>query len=80
MSRGWEVYDAVSPSAPCDLVAILGDRVLRVEVKTPASRRDKAYALTKSQRRNEAHWDVVALVTEEGGITYSPPLDPISAA
>lgn len=38
--RGYDVFRAVSPAAPCDLIAIRGDRLVRVEVRTGYRNRD----------------------------------------
>jgi Holliday junction resolvase-like predicted endonuclease len=34
LRRGYYVFRSVTPNAPCDLIAVKGDRTLRVEVKT----------------------------------------------
>jgi len=77
LSRGWEVFDAVSPSCKCDLMASRpGDpRVYRIEVKTisrytPENGCQVTYP--PSTKRNI--FDVLAVV--DGHIvTYRPPLE-----
>jgi PD-(D/E)XK endonuclease len=34
LTRGWSVFRSVSPNCPCDLIAMRGSKILRVEVRT----------------------------------------------
>lgn len=40
MRKGYDVYRALSPHAPCDLVATMGEVTMRVEVRTVTERAD----------------------------------------
>lgn len=43
MRKGYEVFRAFNPAAPCDLVALKDDQVLRVQVKTVWQREDGTF-------------------------------------
>jgi hypothetical protein len=66
MARGWDVFRAVSPHASCDLVAVNGQRALRVEVTGSDRRGDKI----KERHR----WDVLAMVHNGTSVIYEPAL------
>jgi len=34
LSKGWEVYRALSPSSSCDLIALKGEITIKIEVRT----------------------------------------------
>jgi hypothetical protein len=40
LSKGYDVFRSVSPAAPCDLIAQKEGKLIRVEVKTNASKPD----------------------------------------
>lgn len=61
IQRGWSVFRNVSTHAPCDLVAIKNETIIRIEVKSRTSHYDR----TKS--------DVLAVVNQDSGeISYTP--------
>lgn len=71
MSRGFEVFRALSPSASCDLAIISNDHLLRVEVRTSYyGVKDGTITKNKSGVGNQDIW---AFVTHDK-ITYEPDL------
>lgn len=70
LARGFEVYTAVSPSADCDLVALVDGICLRVEVRF--ARVNSSGGLSIAPR--EGQWDVLAVVTGDGTVLYDSPL------
>lgn len=72
MKRGYHVYRAQSPACPCDLIAIKGDLMLRVEVKTAYRRADGSLAMPLIQPRQQGQFDVLALVGTDEVIQYVP--------
>lgn len=71
LRKGFQVFRAVAPCASCDLIAIRGDTILRVEVGwsskfSPTS--DRSSKLKNSRYR----FDVWAGVTPEGQVRYVP--------
>ena len=75
LGRGFSVFRALSPSCPCDLAVLKGDRLLRIEVRTGSY-----LATGKLGWRRGEHdaCDLYAVVvkTEAGPpvIFYDPPL------
>lgn len=69
LAKGIQVYRAVSPGAPCDLLALLPDgSTLRLEVKTGKTGTDgEIYA---DITRNAGKFDVLAVVAEDGRPRY----------
>ena len=70
---GFEVYSSVSLNARCDLVAIKGDVVLRVEVKTAMY----ISGVPKARGSATNRFDVLAMVVRGGTVTYSPAIETI---
>ena len=70
LKRGVHVYRAISPSAPCDLMALVDDKLARIEVKT-VTMSDHPSVFVKS---HESH-DILALVFPAGEVHYYPSLD-----
>jgi hypothetical protein len=68
MSRGFNVFRALSPNAPCDLLASKGSKQFDIEVRTADKnpRTKKVYADRKNVRAR-----YLALVTEKE-IIYEP--------
>ncbi len=68
MRQGYEVFQALSPQAPCDLLAMHGSTILRVECKKTdldangRSRRDI--------RQKVGKFDVLAILTSSGAVVY----------
>ena len=68
IGRGYEVYRALCQHASCDMIAVAGDAMYRVEVKT-------GYRATKHcSVRPSNRFDVLAVVVRGRGIIYSPDL------
>lgn len=68
IDRGYSVFRALSPNAPCDLVVIKAHQVLRVEVKS------NPIVPCGAKQRN---YDILAQVlTNE--IVYTPPFEEFS--
>lgn len=67
--RGYQVFRAVSPAAPCDLMAITPDGTFRVEVKA-ARRTDRGLEYDKP--KDQTRYDVLALVVNGVEVMYRP--------
>jgi Holliday junction resolvase len=67
MNVGYAVYRSFSHNAPCDLVAIKGDRILRIEVKTIT-------AADKIPTVDRRKFDHLALVMRNAEVRFEPPL------
>lgn len=71
LSRGYEVFRALSPHCSCDLAINLGGRLIRVEVRT--GRLNSTGGLTYGKfERDMGRQDIYAVRTKEGEITYFP--------
>lgn len=69
MRRGYEVFRALSPASPCDLLALKGSLLMRVEVRSVT--RDADGSLRKViSKRDHGRYDVAALVERSGQIHY----------
>jgi hypothetical protein len=73
LSRGWYVFRSVSPTAPCDLVAMKYGSLIRVEVKT-GQQTNYGKVVPRSKKGLAVTFDVLAVVYE-GVVTYTPSLD-----
>lgn len=71
LRRGYQVFRAVSPSAPCDFVVVIENRCCRVEVKT-AHRKKRGGLMFAQKDFDASKHDVLALVTPDGHVTYIP--------
>jgi len=71
MMRGYEVFRAVSPAASCDLIAIKDGRLLRIESRTAAYKKDGTRSQSKHQARDAGKQDVYAWVLPNR-IEYEP--------
>jgi hypothetical protein len=71
MKRGAYVYRALSHTCPADMIAWMGERLIRVEVR--AGRRDAAGRLSYSPP-DASRYDVLAVVDPDGLIVYKPDL------
>jgi PD-(D/E)XK endonuclease len=72
LDRGYEVFRSVSPDGSCDLVALKGDKMFRIEVKTGqvyATTGTRTYPKPKPKDANK--FDILA-VSYPDGIAYSP--------
>jgi hypothetical protein len=69
MAQGYEVYRALNQQAPCDLIALRGAEIVRVECKkgdldcTGRPRMDKI-------RRNMGKFDIAGVLTSRGNVVY----------
>lgn len=76
LRRGLYVYRSLTPNAPSDLAVLHGTRLIRVEVTT-------GYLTPKGDchhpGKDSAKFDILAVVTHGGVITYSPPIEQILA-
>jgi len=75
LSRGYEVFRAVSPACSCDLIALKGDNKLRIEVRTgwKANNGKLAFPKNKTGVVRHDHYAVVLL----NEVVYVPEL-PVS--
>jgi hypothetical protein len=62
--RGYDVFRAVSAQCCCDLIAVKGINVLRVEVRT-------AHGTKGMSASKRGHYDVLAVV-REFNVSYKP--------
>ena len=70
LTKGFEVFRSVSPSASCDLAILKNGKLLRVEVRTGYARKDGAYWASRQRFRA----DVFAIVLPDK-IVYEPELE-----
>ena len=77
MSKGYAVFRALSPSSPCDLIAVRGDRLWRIEVR----KAEKLNADGTYKGRNQDLWrqDYFAVVLPDSTIQYFPVHPELSA-
>jgi len=74
LTRGMDIYKAVSPGAPYDLLAIFAGVIIRIEVTTRQGKCCIASAYEKKMRRRTV--DMVAVVeTLTSRITYMPEIN-----
>lgn len=71
--RGYEVFRAIGPHASCDLLALKGEAVLRIEVRTGYKTLGGELRHPKPER-DRGRQDVYAVVFEDS-VTYIPPID-----
>jgi hypothetical protein len=77
LARGFAVFRAVSPGAPCDLIVLVDGRSIRVEVKSAVWRPSKTRvggSFQFDRYLNKGAFDVLALVSATHGVTYQPDL------
>ncbi len=76
ISKGYYMFRALSPSSPCDLIALRGDKCLRVEVTTGRRNSNTQSIYYPNKTKDQAKFDLlVVVVPEEGTVTYYPSLD-----
>lgn len=74
LRRGYTVFRNVGPHGPADLVALRNRKALLVEVTTCNVNNDGSLAYPRKD--DDAHFfDVLALVTHAGEVTYVPALE-----
>lgn len=70
LRRGLPVFRALSPSCPCDLAILDGDKLIRVEVATGTASLTSANNHIK-MRTDRHKFDILAVVVHSGKIMYS---------
>ena len=75
LTRGLDVFRAVSPHAICDLVAVdrASGRLLRIEVRSGKHNVNGHIACSRPADRSQ--YDTIAIVFSDGTIHFSPPID-----
>lgn len=78
LSKGYPIFRALSPACSCDLAALVGERLYRIEVTTghiyPSGR------ITHPKHHDSTKHDIIAIViATTGNIIYEPPLPPCPA-
>jgi hypothetical protein len=73
MSKGWDAFRALSPHGPIDVVAIKGDRVIRIQVRKARETVDGKYYFGKP--KDGSPHDMIALSFSTGKVVYLPPLE-----
>ncbi len=73
MRKGYHVFRAMSAHCPCDLIAMLGEKVLRVEVRTATVNLDESIGYPKHALATH-RYDVLALVIRGTDVQYVPDL------
>jgi len=71
LNAGYDVFRSVSHCASCDLIAIRGNTILRIEVKTRGSVKGKAQKPSISDR---SKFDHLAIVARGLGVVFDPEL------
>lgn len=74
LSRGYEVFRAMSPSCSCDLAINSGGILIRVEVRTGYITSTGRLGYPKPAT-DKGRQDIYAVRTKDGVITYIPDLD-----
>lgn len=73
LQQGFHVFKAVSPACPCDLIAMKGDQVYRVEVTT--ARRTVDGKMYHNKRHDKHKYDILACVLlDERAVYYETDL------
>lgn len=67
--KGFEIYRHMSDMAPCDMIAVKDERILRVEVKFAGSARPRYICFSSK-------FDVLAVVAVDESISYESSDDP----
>ena len=76
LSKGYEVFRALSPACSCDLAVLQSSKLLRVEVRTGRFRVTNKAKIRESPffKRDVGRSDIVATYYPDGLITYVPEL------
>lgn len=75
LERGFSVFRSVSPSCPCDLIAMKDSKTIRVEVKTAYMSLGGKLMAPKHDRWK---YDTIAYAVRGHGIVYNPPLEELA--
>lgn len=73
LSRGYEVFRALSPTCSCDLIAFKNSRIIRVEVRTGHYHLGDSGKPLFGETKQKHRADILALVCP-GAIFYYPEL------
>lgn len=77
LTKGYYVYRSVSPNGPCDLIAMHGNIIIRIEVSTALIKTDGKFS--SSNKDASYIYDVRALISQDGNrIEYKPDIPDIS--
>lgn len=71
MKRGYEVFRALNPGASCDLIAMSGRTLYRVEVRTGFRNLNGTIEFGK-QKTGDHRQDTVAVVLQDETVVYIP--------
>lgn len=69
MRRGYDVFRALSPASPCDLLALRGGLTVRIEVRS-VTRGPDGKLRKVVHAKDRGRFDVAALVERNGAIHY----------
>jgi hypothetical protein len=76
LSRGFDVFRAVSPACSCDLSIVRDHKMWRVEVTTGYRYKDK---LSHGKKPSPKYDLLAVVVTLTGEITYFPPIETLGS-
>lgn len=71
LKRGWHVFRSISSSPPYKLIAIKGEKEIKVEVTTG----HRFGELLHHPKRKPGLWDILAIVVKDDEIIYQPEMD-----
>ena len=71
LSKGYEVFRALSPSCSCDLLILKDGKLKRIEVRTAYKTKNGEFYYPDSKLRARLKADILALVVN-GEIKYEP--------
>lgn len=75
MSQGFDVFRALSPASPCDLIALRGSKLLRIEVRTGYRRADGSINWPR-YKKDEGRSDFYSIyLSFENAIYFAPTED-----
>lgn len=74
LDRGIHVFRAQAPNTPCDLIALIGEKSVKIEVKSSKMTATGKPFIPKAGLKNKT-FDAVALVVPGAGIEYHPEID-----
>jgi hypothetical protein len=69
LRKKFHVFRSVSPTGPCDLIAMKKNTLWRIEVTTGCHRKDGSVGWVP---HNPANYDVIAVVLPNGSVIYTP--------
>lgn len=69
--RGYEVFRALNPGASCDLIAMSGRTLYRIEVRT-GHRNENGTIVSGEHKLGDHRQDVIAIVLQDDTVIYRP--------